>query len=94
MSDKAVVAPRRRSASEWRELIAEQSDSGLSQRAYCKERGLGLSSFVNAKHRYAKPLSASPTSAFLPVALDVDGRSGWEIELGLGDGLTLRLRRT
>lgn len=94
MSRNGVVARRRRNESEWRALIAEQADSGLSQRAFCEARGLPVSSLGNAIRRQAKRRSVSSALEFVPVELDAAQRSGWEIELALSDGVTLRLRRS
>lgn len=43
----------RRSAEQWASLIAAQADSGLSIEAFCRERGLGVSSF----HAWRRRLS-------------------------------------
>ena len=94
MAQRAAVVRLRRGVSEWRELIAEQADSGLSQRAFCESRGLALASFTKAKRRYAKQQSASLASDFIPVERDAAGSSAWEVELTLGDGIRLRLRRS
>ncbi len=93
MSQKAVSIRTRRSEKEWRELLAVQAGSGLSQRAFCVGRGLSLSSFTNARRRSAKAASTISASEFVPVATNVSERCDWEIELALGEGITLRLRR-
>ncbi len=36
----------RRTAEQWRSLIAEQAESGLSQQAFCKRKRLSLSTFT------------------------------------------------
>jgi len=83
----------RRGHAEWQRLIEAQRTSGLGQQAFCDQRELSLSTFQNWKRR----LSIAPTLPELPAAwvelparLDVPG--GWQIELDLGGGVTLRLR--
>lgn len=81
----------RRSKSEWQQLIAEQAQSGLSQIAFCQAKGLGLASFQNWKRRLAVPVVEE---TWLDLGqLGERAAVGWDIELDLGDGLCLRLRR-
>lgn len=88
----------RRSADQWRKLIAEQADSGLSQEAFCKHKRLALSTFANWKRRLgtepaAETERAPDSSTWIDLG-SLGGRSsGWDIELDLGDGICLRLRR-
>lgn len=85
----------RRSREEWQRLIDEYADSGLTQAAFCQAKGLGLASFQNWKRRLAAEAPALPsTEPWLELgALTEQRPSGWDIELDLGDGLSLRLRR-
>lgn len=90
---------QRRSRDEWAQLVAEQQQSGLSQQAFCEQRGVVLSSFRNWKRRLADAPTADRRDAGgnwleLPVRLSDKGTVGWDIELELGDGLCLRLRRS
>ena len=84
----------RRSPSEWQQLIDEQAGSGLSQSAFCAERGISVASFRNWKRRLASQSQPAP-EPWLELGT-LGGRAesgGWDIELELGDGLCLRLRR-
>lgn len=90
---------RRRSAGQWQELIAEQADSGLSQRAFCKHKRLSLSTFSLWKRRLAgsEPKQSGESqdpSPWIDLGNLGSGESGWEIELDLGGGVCLRLRRS
>ena len=84
----------RRSPSEWQQLIDEQARSGLSQTAFCAARALSATSFQHWKRQLAAT-AAAPSSTWLdlgplqerPVA------TGWDLELDLGGGVCLRLRR-
>lgn len=89
----------RRTPDQWRELIAEQAASAMSQEAFCKHKRLALSTFANWKRRLgATPATqnecAPDPSAWIDLSsLGVSSSAGWTIELDLGDGVCLRLRR-
>lgn len=88
----------RRTADEWQALIAEQADSGLSQTVFCQRKGIALSSFSKWKSKLVTPPparadAADQASPWIDLS-DLPGTaSGWDIELDLGCGLCLRLRR-
>jgi hypothetical protein len=89
----------RRTAEQWRSLITEQSRSGLSQQAFCKCKRLSLSTFRLWKGRLSA--SGEPTvteseqqATWIDLGKLASARSGWNIELDLGDGVCLRLRRS
>jgi len=88
----------RRTAEQWRSLIAEQSESGLSQAAFCKRKRLSLSTFSLWKRRLAEPGVLAATqkedeATWIDLGQLASSRAGWDIELDLGDGVCLRLRR-
>ena len=82
----------RRSRAEWQNLINEQAAGQLSQVAFCQTKGLSLTSFQYWKRRLVRP---EPEGTWLDLSRLTDRHTGpgWEIELALGDGLCLRLRR-
>ena len=98
---------QRRTPREWDVLFAEQLDSGLTQLAFCRSRGLSAGSFYNAKGRaraamsevghcredefVAVTLSPQPS---LPsgVRRDYASDASWDVELTLGGGVVLRVR--
>lgn len=89
----------RRTADQWRTLIAEQAGSGLSQEAFCKHKRLALSTFANWKRRLAsEPAVENERAPDPPRWIDLGSLgasgSGWDIELDLGGGVCLRLRRS
>lgn len=95
-----TVTPRtrqRRSREQWQQLITEQQQSGLSQKAFCQGKGLVLSTFTYWKRRLGEPTSSNgPAEGHwleLPVSLTEGPSTGWDIELELGGGLCLRLRQ-
>jgi len=88
----------RRTTCQWRELIDEQVDSGLSQVAFCKRKRIALSSFANWKRKLSAASSEQKSNTPDPSTwIDLGSlgaeRSGWDIELDLGGGVCLRLRR-
>ena len=81
----------RRGRDEWQRLIAEQADGDLTQTAFCATRGISIGSLQNWKRRLA---AKAPAESWLELGtLAERGASGWDIELDLGDGVCLRLRR-
>jgi hypothetical protein len=72
-------------------LINEQTDSGQTQAAFCAANGISAASFQNWKHRLAAEVSPVPWVEL--GTLDQQGTSAWDVELELGDGVCLRLRR-
>jgi hypothetical protein len=90
----------RRSEADGRALLAAFADSGLTQKAFCEREGVALSTFQYWKRRLGQPPAASggaqePASAASVIDLGTleDRPSGWEVEIALGDGVSLTLRR-
>ncbi len=95
---------KRRSKSEWQELIDEQAASGLSQKAFCGQRGIPLATFGYWRRKLQAESSSRLTggagmdTASLAdwIELSTQGLvsdGGWQVELELGNGLCLRLRQ-
>ena len=76
---------------EWQRLINEQTDSGQTQAAFCAANGISVASFQNWKRRLAAEVSPEPWLELGTLAQQ--STSTWDIELQLGDGICLRLRR-
>jgi hypothetical protein len=84
----------RRSRSDWRQLIDEQARSGLSQTAFCAARTVSTTSFQHWKRQLAAAASPSSSPTWLDLGpLRESVAAGWDIELELGAGVCLRLRR-
>ena len=77
----------KRSAGEWRALVREFEASGETLRAWCAGRGFSPKTLANWRSR----LRAGPEPAFVPVPDSAP--SALEVELDLGGGAVLRLRR-
>ena len=93
---------RHRTAREWEAVFAAQASSGLSLKTYCQRHGVTLSVFYNARSRVkskAKSLAPSPDAPaeFIGISLDAmlaPAPPQWDVELSLGEGLVLRIRRS
>ena len=81
----------RRSEAEWQQLIDDQAGSGQTQAAFCAANGISVASFQNWKRRLAAEVSPEPWLELGSLAQQ--STSAWDIELQLGDGICLRLRR-
>lgn len=80
-----------RSAEQWQAIVDRQARSDLSAKAFCDSEQLCYAVFC----KWRKRLSIPDQSPLVDLSALVDGRrvSQWDIELDLGDGMTLRLRR-
>lgn len=84
----------RRGRREWSALVAEQASSGQSHRAFCESRGVSPASFGNAKRRIGQTSSVhDEVNDFVAIPMDTGCDSSWDVELSLGDGVVLRMRR-
>ena len=97
MSATTVTRRARRSRVQWARLVAEHADSGLSAQAFCARHDLGVGTFVRwQRHLNGSQRRRSPaTFVELPVMPSTEATSArWELELELGGGMRLRVRRT
>ena len=90
----------RRSASEWQNLIGQQQESGVSQKAFCELNNICLSTFTLWKRKLTvtpptQQSVAGPEWIEFPANLDcaVPEQSKWDMELELPGGVILRMRR-
>jgi hypothetical protein len=85
----------RRSHEQWQRLIDEQHNGELTQREFCQQNSIAVSSFCNWKRRLSQEEAANPSAEdtnwlSLPEQL-FSSPGNWRIELDLGGGLCLRL---
>ena len=80
------------SSNHWSQLIEDWSDSGLSQQAFCRDRGLSYHKF----HYWRKKLSRTPptktlprTSALVPVSYQPKSPVS-DLSVHLPNGVSLR----
>ena len=92
-----MASPRKQrlTRSEWAEVIREYHASGQDAETFCQAHALSrgrLRHWISSLGRE----SASPPSGTPPRFIEIPtrhGPGGWDIELDLGDGIALRLRR-
>lgn len=98
----AVLSGVRRSRGEWRSLIERAQRSPLSVTAFCAAQGVSTASFYLWRKRLGADVGvpAALPATFLDLGEleaqaggGAERAGGWEVELTLGDGLVLRLRR-
>jgi hypothetical protein len=90
----------RRSQQQWRELVARFAQSGQSREQFCAEQDLSVGSFTQWQRRLREPVPGGANVAEEAVFIELP-RSGaappppgpWELELQLGAGVVLRLKR-
>jgi hypothetical protein len=87
----------RRTRSQWQDLIQQQASGSLSQPEFCQQNAIALSTFQNWKRKLRVDQSKSTSNQdWLALPLDIPDDTvpiGWDIELELGQGICLRLRR-
>jgi len=99
----AAKSSTRRSASEWKNLVEGYQRSGESRRAFCARHGVAENTLSWWQWRLrrgkaamrTKPTSTAPLFVEVPPdpVMEPNATTAWDIELDLGAGMTLRLRR-
>lgn len=101
------VAPARRSAREWRALLRTYARSNETRQQFCARHGVALSTFDRWRQRLRQEAAtgmavrasvpAPALALFVELAADKQPVSAefpvWDMELELGHGVFLRLRR-
>jgi len=84
-----------RSESEWRKIIQQHATSGLSVRAFCKQKRVGEKSFYLWRQRLETPAVNAEAINLVDITgiVNPDPAPRWHIELDLGDGIKLNLRQ-
>lgn len=88
----------RRSRDQWRELLQRFEHSGQSGEDFCREHGLTLSRFAHWRRRLAETAAGRGAVTGSPLFVELESQAGasdgsWDVELELGAGVILRLRR-
>jgi hypothetical protein len=81
---------------QWRTLVERGQSSGLSVAAFCRSQGISPASYYRWRERLAQNTASSDTLGTAPGFIDLGtlGASrGWDLEIDLGAGIVLRLRR-
>ncbi len=80
----------------WRGVIADFAGSGLTVRAYCRQRGVSQAAFYRWRSCLTAATSGREGEGFVDLGLLSGPSSGGrlEIRLDLGGGLTLQVVRS
>jgi hypothetical protein len=98
MESTTILSGRRRirrSQGHWRDLLDRFERSGQTQEQFCAEQDLGLSTFGRWRKRLGKSPKHTADALFVELAQDAPApvAQPWDVELQLGTGMVLRLRR-
>ncbi len=88
----------RRSEAQWRQLMNTFEAGNLSANEYCVQNNLKYTTFCKWRQRLQSALRSDQTSPSFIEITDLakappDNQLAWDIELELGSGTFLRLRR-
>ena len=95
----------RRSSAQWRELVERFDRSGQTRSKFCAANGLALSTFDQWRRKLGETQAAADEahgeSLFVELTNATEatgsrttaGAGAWEVELELGAGVVLRVRR-
>jgi transposase-like protein len=102
----AMAISPRRTASEWRELVEAYQRSGERRRTFCARHGVSVNTLAWWQWRFrqeSRSMGRSSPAKNMPLFVQVEpaptmadgarSSTGWDVELDLGRGMTLRLRR-
>jgi len=86
----------RKTRSQWQAIIDEFNQSHLPARIFCSDHDLAYGTFAKWRQRFAEPAQKKAEPARLieliqPVSAKPEA-DYWQVELELGNGMTLRLR--
>ena len=84
---------RVRSEDEWQTLMAEFERWDGSQASFCEAKGVSVKTFQCRRRRRGLTGGAAVGRPGGFVEIAAAAGPGWDVELSLGDGVTLRLRR-
>lgn len=80
------------SRAQWQRLLAAYDQRTVTRQAFCAQAGVSPSTLGYWRKKLRD--EGSVPAGFIELARgDEGGRSGWEVELALGDGVVLRLGR-
>ena len=90
----AVPARMYRGEAEWRRLMTDFEGWVGTQSSFCEARGGSLKTFQNWRRRLGLVTRNGGGAPDGFVELAVTSGRGWDVELSLGDGVVLRVRRS
>ncbi len=84
----------RRTPEQWRQICQQQQESGLSVQHFCSEHGVSYASFCKWRRKMKPSATSEPSSLIDLSAFVAPAAPTWDIEVDLGSGMTLRMRRS
>jgi len=90
----------RRDPNEWRDIINRFEQSGQTRDQFCAEHNLGISTFSRWRQRLRPTMPAPSLAEGEALFVELEPMASmtpsppWDVELQLGAGMVLRLRRT
>lgn len=100
--NQPTISSARLTAGQWQKIIDQQQASGMSQKDFCRDRNIGLSTFTNWKRKLGGKATATPKETLtppdeawieIPSATREVATQPWHLELELPGGVTLRMRQ-
>ena len=83
-----------RGEAEWRALMADFERWDGSQVSFCEARGVSRKTFQGWRRRFGLTVGKPRGKRGGFVEIAAASGPGWDVELSLGDGVVLRLRRS
>jgi hypothetical protein len=89
----------RRTVDQWQDLLKTDEDSGLSQRIFCQQQGIALSTFYSWRKKLRElhtsgdnQLQQDQFVQLTPPIASPSIDNSWDVALAFANGMTLRLR--
>ena len=84
---------KKRGKEYWRGVFGEWSESGLSQRLFCEERGISFSTFCYWRRQLREENEVESQSVFIPVEIKdpLQSRRPSQYEVHLEAGIRIRV---
>ena len=83
----------RRSRAQWIELVEKFERSELGVQVFCDQHGIGCSTFRKWRPQFPKQMRAMHQEPLIELTTVPHPAPGWDLELDLGAGVILRMRR-
>ena len=86
----------RKTKAQWQAIVTDFHQSNLPSREYCQEQGLAYGTFAKWRQRLAKEAhqekAPNVIELIAPASVAQSKPDDWQVELSLGNGMTLRVR--
>ncbi|MEZ5595772.1 MAG: hypothetical protein R3E84_05165 [Pseudomonadales bacterium] len=99
--DLIAISPRKRSARDWHQLVKAYRERSCTREVFCRRHGVAVSTLDWWRRKLDRDSASSPTPGteapaelnFIDLSASPADHHGWGVELDLGGGMVLRLRR-